>query len=417
MPNPISKPSESLKPDCLPKPNYDIVIIGGGMVGSSFALALNKAIGSASILVIDSHGMNKENRSSFDDRSTALSLGSSQILSGFGLWDELKKDANKIEKIQVSDKGHIGTTQLSSSDYDIDALGYVIENRVFGKAINATLNASSSIDHLAPANVTKLIPTADGMKVEIEQLSSTDTIDASLVVLADGGRSPLCSQLGIGRSVEDYEQHALIANIQFQLPHSNQAFERFTDTGPLAVLPLSNHENENRASLVWTISKTQVEEYAALDQPQLISRLQERFGDRLGEISKIGKLSSYPLSLVTANEQIRPGIALLGNAAHTLHPVAGQGFNLALRDANALVESLLLAQEQGASFGDMKVLQYYLDGQVKDQQQAILATDTLVRLFSNSSIPKSLVRKCGLLSLELVPGLKQGFAKRAMGLG
>jgi 2-polyprenyl-6-methoxyphenol 4-hydroxylase len=417
MPNSDSKPSDSLNPGYLPKSCYDVVIIGGGMVGSSFALALNKAIGSTSILVIDSHEMSKENRPGFDDRSTALSLGSSQILSGFGLWDELKKDANKIETIHVSDKGHIGTSQLSSSDYDIDALGYVIENRVFGKAINAALEASSSIGHLAPANVTKLIPTANGMKVEIERSNSTDTIDASLVVLADGGRSPLCSQLGIGRSVDDYDQQALIANIQFQLPHSNRAFERFTDTGPLAVLPLSSHENENRASLVWTISKTQVEEYASYDQSQLISRLQERFGDRLGEITKIGKLSSYPLSLVTANEQIRPGLALLGNAAHTLHPVAGQGFNLALRDANALVASLLLAHEKRASFGDMKILQHYLDGQTKDQQQAILATDTLVRLFSNSSISKSLLRKCGLLSLELAPGFKKGFAKRAMGLG
>lgn len=387
------------------------------MVGSSFALALTKAIRSASILVIDTHEMGKEKRPSFDDRSTALSFGSSQILSDFGLWDELKKDANKIEKIQVSDKGHIGTAQLSSSDYDIDALGYVIENRAFGKAINAALENSPSINHLAPASVTKLIPTANGMTVEIEQINSKEAVDASLVVLADGGRSPLCSQLGIGRDVEDYDQHALIANIQFQLPHKNQAFERFTDTGPLAVLPLSIHESENRASLVWTISKSQVDEYAGLDQAQLISRLQERFGDRLGEISKIGKLSSYPLSLVTANEQIRPGLALLGNAAHTLHPVAGQGFNLALRDANALVASLFLAQEKGISFGDMKVLQHYLNGQTKDQQQAILATDTLVRLFSNSSISKSLLRKCGLLSLELMPGLKQGFAKRAMGLG
>jgi len=265
--------------------------------------------------------------------------------------------------------------------------------------------------------VTKFTPTVNGMMVEIERENSKGTVNASLVVLADGGRSPLCSQLGIGRDVEDYDQHALIANIQFQLPHHNQAFERFTDTGPLAVLPLSSHESKNRASLVWTISGAQAEEYAGFNQFELINRLQERFGDRLGQISKIGKLNSYPLSLVTAKEQIRPGLALLGNAAHTLHPVAGQGFNLALRDANALVQSLVRAQHQGTPFGDMKVLQQYLNSQAKDQQQAILATDTLVRLFSNSSISKSLLRKFGLLSLELVPGFKQSFARRAMGLG
>ena len=411
MPNRLSKLSGSSKS------SYDMVIIGGGMVGSSFALALAKAIDSASILMIDTHEISKKKLPSFDDRSTALSFGSSQILSNSGVWDKLKKDANKIEKIQVSDKGHIGTTQLSSSDYDIDALGYVIENRVFGAVINDAIESTSSIDYLAPASVTKLTPKADGMLVELEKENYRQTIEASLVVLADGGRSPLCSQLGINRDSVDYGQRALIANIQFQLPHQNQAFERFTDTGPLAVLPLASHDNENRASLVWTISNTQADEYASFDQSQLVSRLQERFGDRLGEIFKIGKLSSYPLSLVTAKEQIRPGLALLGNAAHTLHPVAGQGFNLALRDANALVASLILAREKGKSFGDMKVLQHYLDGQMKDQQQAILATDTLVRLFSNSSISKSLLRKCGLLSLELAPGFKQGFARQAMGLG
>lgn len=411
MPNRLSKLSGSSKS------SYDMVIIGGGMVGSSFALALAKAIDSASILMIDTHEISKKKLPSFDDRSTALSFGSSQILSNSGVWEKLKKDANKIEKIQVSDKGHIGTTQLSSSDYDIDALGYVIENRVFGAVINDALESTSSIDYLAPASVTKLTPKADGMVVELEKENYRQTIEASLVVLADGGRSPLCSQLGINRDSVDYGQRALIANIQFQLPHQNQAFERFTDTGPLAVLPLASHDNENRASLVWTISNTQADEYASFDQSQLVSRLQERFGDRLGEIFKIGKLSSYPLSLVTAKEQIRPGLALLGNAAHTLHPVAGQGFNLALRDANALVASLILAREKGKSFGDMKVLQHYLDGQMKDQQQAILATDTLVRLFSNSSISKSLLRKCGLLSLELAPGFKQGFARQAMGLG
>lgn len=409
-------PSSSLNLNGSPKPSYDIVVIGGGMVGSSFALAVTNAIESVSVLVIDAHEMSKQGRPSFDDRSTALSFGSSQILNKVGLWDELKGQANKIETIQVSDKGHIGTTHLSSADYDIDALGYVIENRLFGKVINAALENSPAIDYLAPASVTKLTPKAEGMTVVIDQDNSQQTIDASLVVLADGGRSPLCAQMGIKRKVEDYDQHALIANIGFQLPHKNQAFERFTDTGPLAVLPLLSHESENRASLVWTISSAQADEFAALDQLQLISRLQERFGDRLGEISKIGKLYSYPLSLVTATEQIRPGLALLGNAAHTLHPVAGQGFNLALRDANALVQSLVRAQDQGKQFGDMQVLQHYLDNQTKDQQHAILATDTLVRLFSNSSIPKSLLRKCGLLSLELVPGIKQSFAKRAMGL-
>ncbi|MFK7864621.1 MAG: 2-octaprenyl-6-methoxyphenyl hydroxylase [Pseudohongiellaceae bacterium] len=396
---------------------YDVVVIGGGMVGSSFALALANATKSVSVLVIDAFELKGDQQPSFDDRSTALSYGSSQILANIGLWKQLKASASKIDSIQVSDKGHIGTTELNSQEYDVDALGYVVENRLFGKAIAAAMEKPSTVDYLAPVKVSKLTPKEFGMSVSLESDNSPYTVDASLVILADGGRSPLCSMLGIGRDVQDYEQHALITNVSFQQPHKNRAFERFTDTGPLAVLPLTDSiEGENRTSLVWTISSTQAEEFAALDQNQLKARLQERFGNRLGDIIKIGKTVSYPLSLVTAKEQIRPGLVLLGNAAHTLHPVAGQGFNLALRGAAALAAELSCAEEQGTQLGDMKVLQRFMDQQSKDQQHAILATDSLVKLFSNKSIPKSLLRKVGLISIDIMPSVKQGFAKQAMGI-
>lgn len=401
-----------------PAKHYDIIVIGGGMVGSSFALAAAKALKSVSILVIDAHMLSDGDNTqpSFDDRSTALSFGSSQILSRIDLWEGIKDRAAKIETIHVSDKGHIGGSQLRHKDYGVEALGYVVENRTFGWAIQQRLNESACINYLSPASVKGLTPVQDGMTAVIAQGETTSSVTASLVVLADGGRSPLCTQLGITRDVDEYQQQALIANISFQRAHQNQAFERFTDTGPLAVLPLTSIENENRASLVWTISQEQVDEFSSLGQEQLITRLQERFGERLGDILKIGKISSYPLSLVKAKEQVRPGLVLLGNSAHTLHPVAGQGFNLALRDVQSLVASLALAKKEDQSLGDMAVLQHYLNGQLKDQQQAIFATDTLVKLFSNGSISKSLIRKFGLLSLELSPDLKQGFARRAMGL-
>lgn len=397
--------------------SYDIVVIGGGMVGSSFALSLAKLVESVSILVIDIHELNTSQQPSFDDRSTALSYGSSQILSKIELWNQLADRASKIDSIQVSDKGHIGTTELQSSDYNVDALGYVIENRVFGEVIAGAMEKLDAIDYLAPAKVVKLSPKATGMTVSLEKEGLRLDIDASLVVLADGGRSPLCGQLGIGRDVQDYEQHALIANVAFQKPHKNRAFERFTDTGPLAVLPLKMSENgDHRTSLVWTISSEQADEFKELNQEELQARLYERFGSRLGAVTKMGEMFSYPLSLVTTEEQIRPGLVLLGNAAHTLHPVAGQGFNLALRDADALAMALSKAKEQDKQYGEMSVLQQYLDGQSQDQQQAIMATDTLVKMFSNRSVSKSLMRKFGLLCIETIPSVRQSFAKRAMGL-
>ena len=431
----------------LPNKNYDVVIVGGGMVGASFACALCRELNKAadkhrkknrpnherkeekerdpaeiSILVIESvdlassPGQASATQPSFDARSTALSYGSSQILEAIGLWQQLSDTACPIKEIHVSDRGRIGTTRLHHEDYQVDALGYVVENRELGVVLNNVMESATSIHLFCPASISTIKPTAAGMDLIVNSDSLDHSISASLVVLADGGRSPICKQLGLEQRVQDYEQHALIANIGFEKAHRNIAFERFTDTGPLAILPLKSLGKQNRAALVWTLTAEQSEEYMVMAEEELLEKLQERFGNRLGKLQHIGEKFFYPLRLSVAREQLRPGLVLLGNVAHTLHPVAGQGLNLALRDVAALASTLREAVAEGADLGSMEVLQQYICRQELDQKQTIMFTDTITRLFSSNSQDKILARKFGLIAMDLMPSIKQGFAEQAMGL-
>jgi len=254
------------------------------------------------------------------------------------------------------------------------------------------------------------------MQLRLQHGDSDAIVDTSLVVLADGGKSPVCGQLGISQSIERYDQHALIANIVFEKPHNNIAYERFTDTGPLAILPLQAIDGTNRGSLVWTLSVEQAAEFREMNEEQLLSLLQERFGFKLGKITNIGERFVYPLSLSLAKEQVRPGLALLGNVAHTLHPVAGQGLNLALRDARVLVDVLGKAMQQEAALGDMSMLSEYVARQEADQALTTQFTHNITKLFSSNNDAKVWLRKFGLLAIELSPRVRHSLAERAMGL-
>lgn len=217
--------------------------------------------------------------------------------------------------------------------------------------------------------------------------------------------------------VTHYEQTALIANIAFSDPHGHVAYERFTDSGPLAVLPLASFEGENRGALVWTVPSAEASQVLALPDAAFLHALQERFGQRLGQFTRVGTRALYPLSLSVAKEQVRPGLVLLGNVAHSLHPVAGQGLNLALRDAEALSLSLSQARRDGLPLGAMSVLQCYQERQGRDQALTIYFSHNMTRLFSSQHPALVWARKCGLFSIDLVPPLKRGFARQAMGLG
>ena len=416
--------------------HYDIVVVGGGLVGGSFAIMLHQLAADAGlrILIVDARPFNASSdktvtQPDFDARSTALSWGSRNIYEKFGLWSDLSPHAAAIRQIHVSDRGHPGVTRLQADEMDVEALGYVLENQYLSQAIQSALVVSNNLEICAPAQVVEIQHQPDGMRLNLDSHNGAQQIDCSLLVLADGGRSGLMESLGITTQKHHYNQHAIIANVAFERPHQGQAFERFTDNGPLAMLPLPDSQAPDgvtlhRAALVWTVPDTDKARTLSLDDATFLAALQDRFGYRLGRLTRVGQRNAYPLSLMEASEQIRPGLVLLGNAAHTLHPVAGQGLNLALRDCEALA-SLLARQWQinsseanirGKEIGSYRFLESYLNKQAQDQQRTVMFSDLTTRPFSNQQPALTLGRNLGLLSMDLLPPARHWFARQAMGL-
>lgn len=402
---------------------YDLVIAGGGMVGGSFALLLRAMLAHTPlrVLLVDSSSMKVDKADSgqhFDARSTALSWGSRQIYEQAAVWNQLAPHVTAIRDIHVSDRGHFGATRLHNTEMAVDALGYVAENSVLNQVISQGLCEHADIEVCAEAAVTHVTPVASGVKVQISRRQGVAEVHARLIVIADGGRSAICEQLGIAIKRKTYDQHALISNIAFQKPHQGCAFERFTDTGPMAILPLPDLAGEHRGALVWTLTDEQAPAIMELPPPQFLSALQQRFGYRLGQITRSGERQLFPLSLNLASEQIRPGIVLLGNVAHTLHPVAGQGLNLALRDARELADLVASTAASGlhVQLGTYSWLQQYEKRQQADQQKTVMFSDLTTRLFSNANPVLALGRNMGLLGMELVPPARRWFARQAMGM-
>ena len=385
-----------------------LAIIGGGLVGASLALALQEGARQRGwrIVLIEPFAPGNSYQPSYDARSSALSYGTRQIYERLGLWPALSARAEPIRQIHVSDRGRFGATRLSAESEGVPALGYVVENAWLGQCLWQALDAEV-VEWRCPAEVTALQALGDGYRLTLNDGSQ---LDCDLAVLADGGRSGLREQLGIAVKTTPYGQNALIANISTAEAHQGQAFERFTDEGPMALLPLS----ENRSALVWTRQGGDAQRLAALPEREFLAELQLVFGYRLGALTQVGARYLYPLSLVEASEQVRPHLVVLGNAAHSLHPIAGQGYNLSLRDTLALAEALL---DSPATPGDFSVLQDYLQRQRLDQQMTVGFSDQVTRLFSTAQPLLVAGRNLGLLGLDLLPPAKHWFARQAMGLG
>jgi len=385
-----------------------LAIIGGGLVGASLALALQEGARERGwrIHLIEPFEPGHEYQPSYDARSTALSYGTRLIYQRLGLWDRIAERAEPILRIHVSERGRFGAARLDARNEAVEALGYVVENAWIGHCLWQALDDEVVVRH-CPAEVERLEPGTAGYR-----LSFTDgqRLECALTVLADGGRSSLREQLGIQVSRRPYGQTALIANITLGKPHGGLAFERFTEDGPMALLPLQDH----RCALVWTRSPADATRLAQAHESVFLAELQDAFGYRLGALQQVGARHLYPLTLIEAEEQVRSGLVVLGNAAHSLHPIAGQGYNLSLRDVDALSAALLRSE---APLGDLALLQEYARRQRFDQRLTVGFSDQVTRLFGDSGRLVATGRNLGLLGLDLAPVAKRWFARQAMGLG
>lgn len=399
--------------------NFDIAIIGGGMVGASLALLLANQKPDWKIALLEaqllSDAESSDYQPNFDARSTAIAHGSVEILRELGVWGNLAQHATAIEKVHVSDAGHFMGGLIDAHAYDLDAVGYVIPNAWIGRVLLAQLKTKHNIHLFAPVLVEKLIPLQAGAQLYIKSGDDSLEMQCKLAVVADGGDSPLRKSLGIDSHIKDYGQTALIANVAYSEAHKGVAYERFTAQGPLALLPLGDKASAQESALVLTLPREQANEIAALNDEEFLAHLQTRFGNRLGKFLRASQRHSYELKLVTASEQIRSHIVLVGNAAHFLHPVAGQGFNLSLRDCVCLVDALIHGEASGKQLGDLASLQDYVHRQALDQTLTIEFSDKLVRLFSSTSLPLIALRHLGFMGLDVVPAIKSRFASQTMG--
>ena len=402
---------------------FDLIVCGGGMVGASLVAALApkaKSLG-LKMALIEQNPMkakpNPEFQPSFDARSTALAYGSRTAFESMGVWELLYEHLTPIDRIHVSDKGRWGQTTMSAKQERVDALGYVVENHWLGQVLmSSVLAARDYVELYSPASV-ESVDWVDGQRhVVIEQDGELATLTAPLVIMADGGRSELRQRMGIEYRQTPYHQHALIANVEIDRPHQGIAYERFTENGPIALLPIEDHDGRHRMGLVWTLSDDQVDSRMEQTDQQFLTDLQQSFGYRAGRLIGVGERFTYPLHLTLADEQVRRGLVVLGNAAHALHPIAGQGFNLALRGVCELAERIIEAKQAGQDMGSLTMLEEFIEGRRQDQSRTIGFGDAALKIFSSRNPALRLGRSLALQSLDLIPPARTLLARAAMGL-
>ena len=389
---------------------FDLLIVGGGLVGASLAAALEPL--PLKIAVVEAVPFGSRGQPSFDDRITAISYGSRRIFESMGVWAGIGPEATPIRHIQVSDRGRLGATRLNAEEAGVDALGYVTPNRSIGKALVDFIGGKENITLFAPAKLKSFSVHDTRVEAEVEAAKPV-TLRAKLLIAADGAQSEVRRQLGIAGKKWDYQQTAVVCNVCVERPEAETAYERFADDGPVALLPMSG----DRYGLIWVAATEAAPALLGLDDATFLAEAAARFGGRVGRFTQAGKRVSYPLSMVQAESQVHQRTLIIGNAAHSLHPIAGQGFNLSLRDVAMLAEVLADAQRDGEDLGAAKVLERYVGARTGDQRGTAIFTDVLNRLFANPLATVVWGRNAGLLALELMPPARRLLMRHNMGLG
>lgn len=406
--------------DNLSTPQQQPIIIGGGMVGLSLALMLAKH--QIAVTLLESirypEALNDEvpYHSSFDARNTALSRRSVQIYQNLGIWEKLSPYACPITQVQISEQGGFGRARLIAEQEQVEHFGCVMENAWFGRILLQHVRQNPLINLIDDIQVFDLKQDGQSVQIKAKKQQADLHFSTTLLIGADG-RDSFCRQaLGIGVDEYDYQQVAIVTTVQTSKPHQQIGFERFSPNGPLALLPL--HEPYRR-SVVWTVAKGTEQQWLGIENEQhFLTALQQTYGDRAGKFEKAGQRFCYPLSQVLAHQQVVGRVVLMGNAAHTLHPVAGQGFNLCLRDADVLVRYLSHQHQHqhGLDLGDHRVLKAYESARLIDQQRVARFCDGIVKGFGHPRGHVKLLRNLGILAFDSLPKVKPILANYAMGL-
>ncbi|EGR2701250.1 2-octaprenyl-6-methoxyphenyl hydroxylase [Vibrio parahaemolyticus] len=386
---------------------YDVVIAGGAMAGATLALAIEHlSRGALRVAVVEPFKAQSDQHPGFDSRSIALSYGTVNLLRHLELWSAIEPFSTPIEHIHVSDRSHAGMTDITKHDVGVEALGYVVELADVGRVYQELLTHSTAIDLYCPDSAKHITRTQENVTLE---LASGELLNAKLLVAADGAVSQCCQQIGLELSEHDFDQVAVIANIVTQEPHQGRAFERFTENGPVALLPMS----DNRMSLVWCLRPDEAQIVMELSESEFLERLQQDFGWRLGAMQKVGLRASYPLLLRHRKQNISHRFAIVGNAAQTLHPIAGQGFNLGIRDVVTLAEELV---KQGEDVGRYQGLIRFSQRREADRNETIWLTSSLVHVFSNDLLAMRIGRNTALAAMDNLSIFKQPLLRHTLGL-
>jgi 2-octaprenyl-6-methoxyphenol hydroxylase len=389
----------------------DVIVSGGGMVGLTLALALGQ--GGLKTVVVDTLPPEKTVAPEFDGRVSALAYAAVRMMRALNVWPHLESQAQPIREILVSD-GAMGRTaspfslHFDAEEVGADSLGHIAENRHIRAALFAAIAAEKNVTLIAPASVSDV--TVEPARV-VARLSNGEELQAALAIAADGRESRLRAQMGIGVIGWSYPQTGIVATVHHAKPHNGVAYEHFLPSGPFAILPMTG----DRSSLVWTEAKDKAPAMLALDEEEFDTEVAARFGSHLGETKVVGARWSYPLAFHLARDYVRPRFALAGDCAHGIHPIAGQGLNLGLKDAAALAETVLDAARLGRDIGAADVLKRYERWRRFDSFALAASTDGLNRLFSNDIAPLRQLRDLGLGIVDAISPARRFFMRHAGG--